>query len=44
MQVHGFSDASGKAFIGNIYSRTVCDDDKIEISLVCAKAKGAPPD
>ena len=40
MQLHGFSDASGKAFEGNVYLRTVYDDDdKIETSLVCAKAK-----
>ena len=39
MQLHGISDASGKVFAGNIYLRTVYDDDKIETSPVYVRPK-----
>lgn len=42
IQIHGFSDASQKAYSANIYVRTVSDAGEIAVNLLCAKTKVAP--
>ena len=42
IQLHGFSDASEKAYGGVIYLRTFYEDTTISVSLVTAKTKVSP--
>ena len=41
-QLHGFGDASEKGYSAVVYLRTVSVDQKVLVSLVCAKTKVAP--
>ena len=42
VQLHGFSDASERAFAGVVYVRTVYEDGVIVVRLVAAKSKVSP--
>lgn len=42
MQLHGFSDASERAYAGVVYIRMVDNDGNIHVSLVMSKTKVAP--
>ena len=42
IQLHGFCDASEKAYAGVIYLRMTGSDGSVEVSLVCSKTKVAP--
>lgn len=42
MEIHGFADASEKAYGACLYLRTTDTLGKIEVSLLCAKSKVAP--
>ncbi|XP_028400806.1 uncharacterized protein LOC114523939 [Dendronephthya gigantea] len=41
-QLHGFSDASGKAFASAVYLRTKYDDNRIDVNLVASKSRVSP--
>jgi hypothetical protein len=41
-EVHGFADASEKAYGGVIYIRTIQSDGKISVNILCAKSRAAP--
>ncbi|XP_075221334.1 uncharacterized protein LOC142324292 [Lycorma delicatula] len=41
-EIHGFSDASEKAFGACIYIRTIESDDSISVKLLCSKSQVAP--
>lgn len=41
-QIHGFSDASGKAYSAVVYLRTEYQDGTIEVNLVSSKTRVAP--
>jgi hypothetical protein len=41
-EVHGFADASEKAYGGVIYIRTIQSDGKISVNILCAKSRVAP--
>ncbi len=41
-QLHGFSDASEKAFAGVVYMRTLYQDASVDVSIIMAKTKVAP--
>ncbi|XP_070529940.1 uncharacterized protein [Cardiocondyla obscurior] len=42
MELHGFCDASTRAYAAAIYIRTVSEEGKINVSLVASKAKVSP--
>ena len=42
MQLHGFSDASERAYSAVLYLRMECTDGRIQVSLVSSKTKVAP--
>lgn len=42
IELHGFCDASEKAYAAVVYSRTTTEDGQIHISLVAAKTRVAP--
>ncbi|XP_029162870.1 uncharacterized protein LOC114934343 [Nylanderia fulva] len=42
VELHGFADASTKAYAAVAYLRVVSSNDKIEVSLLAAKSKVAP--
>ncbi|XP_065724482.2 uncharacterized protein [Drosophila suzukii] len=42
IELHGFSDASTKAYAAVVYSRVTNDDGSISVSLVAAKTRVAP--
>jgi hypothetical protein len=41
-EVHGFADASEKAYGGVIYIRTIQSNGKISVNILCAKSRVAP--
>ena len=41
-QLHGFCDASERAFTAVIYLRSVCVDGTVEVTLVAAKTRVSP--
>jgi len=41
-QLHGFCDASERAFAAVIYLRSVCVDGTVEVTLVAAKTRVSP--
>ena len=41
-QIHGFSDASGKAYAAALYVRTVATNGSVMVRLLVAKSKLAP--
>ena len=41
-QLHGFSDASERAYSAVVYIRVECDDGSVQVSLVSSKTKVAP--
>jgi hypothetical protein len=41
-EVHGFADASERAYGGVIYIRTIQSDGKISVNILCAKSRVAP--
>ncbi|XP_011858172.1 PREDICTED: uncharacterized protein LOC105555741 [Vollenhovia emeryi] len=42
IEVHGFADASERAFAAVLYLRAKTDDNKFRVTLMCAKSKVAP--
>jgi len=42
IELHGFSDASTKAYAAVVYSRVTNDDGSISVSLVAAKTRVVP--
>ena len=42
VQIHGFSDASERAFAAVIYLRTIYENGTIDVNLIASKAKVAP--
>ncbi|XP_056629853.1 uncharacterized protein LOC130440615 [Diorhabda sublineata] len=42
LQLHGFADASEKAYGACVYLRSIDSDQKVHVSLLCAKAKVVP--
>ena len=42
LELHGFSDASEQAYGAVVYVRTVNDQNKVQVSLLCSKSKVAP--
>ncbi|XP_044312576.1 uncharacterized protein LOC123037144 [Drosophila rhopaloa] len=42
IELHGFSDASTKAYAAVVYSRVTSDDGSISVSIVAAKTRVAP--
>jgi hypothetical protein len=40
-EVHGFADASEKAYGGGIYIRTIQPDGEISVNILCAKSRVA---
>ena len=42
IQIHGFSDASERAFAAVVYLRTVYENGQIDVNLIASKAKVAP--
>ena len=42
-EIHGFSDASEKAFSAAAYLKTMYDDAEPDVRLIAAKTKVAPP-
>ncbi|XP_070075664.1 uncharacterized protein [Drosophila takahashii] len=42
IELHGFSDASTKAYAAVVYSRVTNDDESISVSIVAAKTRVAP--
>lgn len=41
-QIHGFSDASDRAYAAVLYLRSVYEDGRIQVSLVASKSRVAP--
>ena len=41
-QLHGFCDASERAFAAVVYLRSVCEDGSVEVSLVASKTRVSP--
>ncbi|XP_055590011.1 uncharacterized protein LOC129742175 [Uranotaenia lowii] len=42
VEIHGFSDAAKRAYGAAVYIRTVNGDDKVSVSLLCAKSRVTP--
>lgn len=42
IQLHGFSDASSRAYGACVYVRTIQNDNQVTCSLLCAKSKVSP--
>jgi hypothetical protein len=42
IEVHGFADASSRAYAAIVYLRVILSESNFQVSLICAKTKVAP--